>query len=331
MSYALARDDVVNDDLFFKRNKHRLTDSKDKEHKDQKETTSSLQPFIVSEVPKYLSNYPEISDAVMSVKDLVNEWKPPTPTCQYELEARLGRLGPHNFETGVMPAFMERVVSLMNTYQQWSDVTPWVETHDYFYHAGSDPSKPMVRTTAQFEIEPGTAKKRMKISNVRKYTLMKYDYQFVSQTMTLPTDMHQYDLRVTLNREETLNKDDLPRIVNPTYMRIKSRKTYFYTSPDMPSNKPIWRFDLTKSWAATTKTQAEMKQKNEEPTFELELECLDPSALMTSPTRDSFYVACSLLLKVKDFITYVTQGNDMFKWIPAIPKQSSEPANVRCF
>lgn len=293
--------------------------------------TKVLQPYISPSVPKYLSNYPEISEAVQTVKDIVMEWRAPTSTNMFELEARLGKLGSDRFQPGVSVHFMEKVVNMMNTYQQWSEVTPWTETHDYYYANGADASLPPVRTTAQFEIDSDTQKRRVKTSHMRKFNIRKYDYLFMSQSVKLPTDHYQYDLRISLNREESVPASELPRIVNPTFMRIKSRKTYFYTSEDSPASKPIWRFDLTKSWSAPTKTQAEIKQRTEDPVFEIELECINPMALMTSPKHDAFYVACSMLLKMKDFITFLSNG-ETFKWSPAADyTNASLQSTVTCF
>ena len=149
----------------------------------------------------------------------------------------------------------------------------------------------------------------------------KLDYQYKTQNPT--SNKFQYDLRVNLNFEERVPDQELPSIVNPSSMRIKSRKSFYYKSDNFPSSMPMWKFDITRSWTAANRSDAEMKQKNGETIYEIELECLNPQALMVSQKHDSWYVACSLLMKMRDFMTYANNTQDKeksalfdFKWEP---------------
>jgi hypothetical protein len=291
--------------------------------------TTPLQPFIAPALPRYLTKYPEVYNAVQGVKDLVDEWRPDTKEGKFELEARLGKFTVSGFRPGVSFIFMEKVVSMLNTFEQWQQVTDWVETHDHYYTL--ERNKPQVRTTSYFEVNPKTGRKVLRTENIRKYNKRKLDYMYVSPSTPLPTDQYQYDLRVALNYEESVHRAELPSILNPSLVRIKSRKRYLYKSENFPSSSPIWSLDLTRSWTGKTKSEAEHKQKAGTTTYELEIECLNPKALMITPKHDHFYVACSLLLKMKDFI-YIFQGTEGFKWDP-IQKQltATQEQVVACF
>ena len=288
----------------------------------QQTSHQPLSAFIPHPTPRYLYKYPQVSDAIQTMHTLISEWKPPTAQGSYELECRFGTWQGQYFHNGVSRAFVEKILSMFETFPQWSKVTDWEETHDYYYSNGSDPTLPMVRTTASFKTDSKTGRKHIVTEHIRKYTRSKMDFQYHGS----PTEF-RYDIRVGLNYEEKVSDQELPSIVNPSSVRIKSRKSFYYKSEDFPSSEPLWRFDITRSWNGLSRSEAEIKQRNGETTFEVELECLNPRALMVSPKHDSFYVACSMMLKMKDFLTYPNQTD--FKWEPI---QRPQPAHdVECF
>jgi hypothetical protein len=284
-------------------------------------------PFIANIMPNYIHKYPQISDAIQQVQSIIDQWKSETQNGSFELEARFGRWKGQYFESGVTKAFIEKVLEMFQTYPQWSTVTDWEETHDYFYNSDTT-SKGLIRTTASFRVDEKSESGRKSIvtHHIRKHALSKFDFQY--KTSQLLTPKFQFDIRVNLNFEERVLDHELPSIVNPSSMRIKSRKSFYYKSDNFPATTPLWKFDITRSWTAATRSDAEMKQKNGETTFEFELECLNPRALMLSPKHDSWYVACSLLMKMRDFMIFAnnshsksTNANESpsfndFKWEP---------------
>ena len=294
--------------------------------------STPLMPFIPYPVPRYVHKYPQIYEAVQSMHQIISGWAPATPHGSYELECRFGVWKGLYFQSGVSKAFVEKILSMFETFTQWSKVSDWEETHDYFY-SQSDTSIPMVRTTASFRTDPKTGRKRIITDHIRKYSRTKMDFQYSSINVggghsSGPSPDFHYDLRVCLNYEEKVSDQELPSIVNPSSVRIKSRKSFYYKSEEFPSAEPLWRFDITRSWDGVSRTEAETKQRNGNTAFEVELECLNPRALMVSPKHDTFYVACSMLLKMKDFLSSVTTVGD-FKWDP-IQKPSTVP-DIECF
>jgi hypothetical protein len=281
-----------------------------------------LSAFIPHPTPRYLYKYPQVSDAIQAVHFMVGEWKPPSTQGSYELECRFGTWQGQYFHNGVSRVFVEKILAMFETFPQWSKVTDWEETHDYYYSNGTDPTLPMVRTTASFKTDKKMNRKYIATEHIRKYSHSKMDFQYQGS----PTEF-RYDVRVALNYEEKVSDQELPSIVNPSSVRIKSRKSFYYKSEDFPSSDPLWRFDITRSWSGLSRSEAEIKQKNSDTTFEVELECLNPRALMVSAKHDSFYVACSMMLKMKDFLTYSSQSD--FKWEPI---QRPPPSrDVECF
>lgn len=294
----------------------------------------SLAPFINQTIPRYVHKYPQIFNVVQSMHSVINEWKPDTALGTYELEVRFGKWQGQYFKSGVSKSFIEKILAMFDTCSHWTSVLNWEESHDYYYGLPND--KELIRTTAVFQTDPGTGRKRIVTKHIRKRNRYKADYMYV-MTGGNSIDMHktlqlfqdfQYDVRVNLNYEEKVQDNELPSIINPSSVRIKSRKSYLYKSDEFPSSDPLWRFDLTRSWTASSRSEAEMKQKNGETVYEFELECLNPLALMVSPKHDTFYVACSMMLKMKDFLTYA--GSSDFKWDP-IERISPLTQDINCF
>ena len=286
---------------------------------------NSLKAFIPSSLPNYIHKYPQIMEATQSIHDMVNDWKPDTPHGKYELEARFGQWCGQYFKSGVSKMFIEKILTMFSTFSGWSKITDWEETHDYYYTLKKNVENSVVRTTTFFRFDPLSGKKTITMEHIRKITKKKINLRFMDsyhaaetsgpEIQNLTFGNGKYDLRVCLNYEENLDHTQITEFINPSSVRIKSRKSFYCKSDNFPHDEPVWKFDVTRSWLGNTKSEAEMKQKEGDLTnYEVELECLNPRLLMCAEKYDSFYVMCSMLLKMRDFINY----HD-FKWEP-IPK-----------
>ena len=73
------------------------------------------------------------------------------------------------------------------------------------------------------------------------------------------------DVRVSVNFEETISTSsvaaNIPPRVQPKYVRIKNRKSFIYQPAH--ATTPLWSLDFTKSWSAATRSEAELKQKQQ--------------------------------------------------------------------
>lgn len=101
--------------------------------------------------------------------------------------------------------------------------------------------------------------------------------------VTLQCKGRPYDVRFSL-------KEEVPAEIRapgePTLIRVKKRKSFVY--------KDKLQFDLTIVWTGATEQEAH----DSEPTFEVELECINKQLL----GRDHSYVASSMVEKMLDFI-----------------------------
>lgn len=276
---------------------------------------NTIYPFVEAEIPDYIKKYPSISRAVADVKDLVDQWHAPSENINYELEAKFGVYAEQHFESGVSEQFVEKLYNLINGSPVWKSITPWVESHDFFYKIKDGRT---IRSSCDLISNSNKSIYKTKIDSV----ILKH--QILTSAAASP---YNYDLRISLSAEELIPRTILPNIVEPLYVRIKSRKSYYYKSGNFPSEMPIWRLDITRVWDGQSKHEAETKQRmGETPKYEVEYECISPQAVLNiTDAHDSWYLACSLLLKCEDLlcnINSIDNNNYSFEYI-TVPTSSS--------
>jgi hypothetical protein len=199
-----------------------------------------------------------------------------------ELETRMGQIQQNKFVPGLSKPLFDRVLRLIHSYRGWSKVTPWTEIHDFFYD-GLD-NEP-IRTTVMFD----ETQRKLHQRHIRKKKIASLDLK----------SHKEIDIRIALAVEEDLDPSIIPEIVEPNLVRIKQRRSYYYTPSGMTD--PAWVFDLTLTWQGSTKEEAELNQKEIDPVMEVECECLSPMLYRQHKQEDHKYVAQSLLRKVLDF------------------------------
>lgn len=286
---------------------------------------------------------------------LIDKWKPPTAEGRFELEARLGTWKGDYFEAGLSKSMTEQLVMMLHSFDKWHTVTDWEETHDYFYDIPTPPSSKsayahelwkqrptMVRTTTSFIPHRTT----LTTSHMRKYPVAKVDLKlqnlvtadlclgdnfFAPASLARNAPSH-LDVRFCLNYEEVVPVDQVGLLTNPQSVRIKARKSFFYQPSSCPASSPVWKFDVTRLWQGKDKSTAEgFQQRGEKTLYELELECIDPGALLnTSPKHDSTYVACSMMLKMQDFVKTFS-GSSAFRWVAVQPPLAYQSNNSTSF
>ena len=102
-------------------------------------------------------------------------------------------------------------------------------------------------------------------------------------------------MRVALSEETPIHSP--PELVKPEYVRIRQRASHLYKSTTY-----TLRYDLTRTWAGTSRTEAEKEQFSNAATCEVELELVAHSQLNV----DRFVQ--SLSMKVDDLVRLVEEG-----------------------
>jgi hypothetical protein len=283
----------------------------------------------------YLTKYPEIIEAAHETKNLLCRVIPLIQNLpgQIELECRLGQIDAketkdptkqmNKFTPGVTKAVYEQCLQLVQTYPNWSQVTNprWIT--DFFYNFPENHTRPgypqQLAKVLGSSFRPATQIRTSvvyldenfrKIQHIYKHSLGQLTFRYHKLGSTVPASSsksteqkqlkqnNEYDLRFAINWEEEVH--DIPNFALPTMVRIKQRKSFYYTPDHFV--KPIWSFDFTKTWFGKTKEEAELAQKQSESIYEIECECLDMKTYMDNNDHDELFLATSILLKMRDFI-----------------------------
>ena len=215
---------------------------------------------------------------------------------QIEFEARLGYWDDKNeiFNSGVDKNFILRALSLVDLYKGWSSVVDWHEIHDFFYKEKS--SGDNLRTSVKFDLE----NKKIITKHIKKNTYDRLNLKFLEECEVKQQSFTSNpSIRLSLATEIPISASVVGEIVDPFFVRIKKRKSYFYTPAGF--SEPVWVFDFTLSWDGVTKSEAEQKQKKKNPKYEMEVEFLSPLTYQLFKNESSEYVIQSFLMKIVDF------------------------------
>lgn len=235
-----------------------------------------------------------------------------------ELEARFGILNNEVtdnssgvFISSVKKEFFEHVLINLSSFEEWSSINDWKEYQDFFYTL---PDNKKIRTTVSYIKNNQNNNHMIRTQHIIKNVLSK-------KTLLLNQNVSESNLCVRLSAaiEYQISEKILPDFITTDLVRIKKRKSFLYTPAGM--NEPMWQFDLTISWTGKSKMECEIKQRTENPNYEIECECLsikhyqnqklilhqnkiNNSNLYYSQIlpNHSEYVIQSLLMKMFDFI-----------------------------
>lgn len=224
------------------------------------------------------TKYPQIHDCISCTQDIVQVLRNHTGDC--ELEARFGVLDNNHFTPGVTRTVMESIIENMQMSPHVMSNDDWKEETDYYYkHDGRH-----LRTRIQFDsnnmnVISETTEKKMLCNSID----LKHMFQDENRG-----DM---DVRISLKTESQILQP--PSASNPYLVRIKQRRRF------ITENK-CWAFDFSMTWSGISKSKAELSQKNDEPTFEIECELIDARNYLEM--KNDRYIATSILLKMYDLL-----------------------------
>ena len=146
---------------------------------------------------------------------------------------------------------------------------------DFFYTVKGE----SVRTSRT--LEPNVV-----LTHVIKTRLASEDVSIFTASSDLKKDVDYCDLRVSLNEEKSV-AFTLPVGINADFIRRKERTTFKFHR--------FWQLDATKIFTGNTLEQVELKQRNGECEYELEIECLDLADMLSEKTDE--YIAEDAMLK----------------------------------
>lgn len=261
-------------------------------------------------------NFSNLKDAAVAGGAVINDAKQllTTPDQGHvEIEGRLGRWTDEGFSSNIGNAAFCTILHLLETFPRWSHCTDWQETQDVFY------SLPMPTTTgevAKVQVRTSVCSKEGQhvINHIVKKRIRCADFTLQSMdqgSCALATDtgklINDISARLTSSLEKTLPTSILPVAVSPEVVRIKQRKRFLL--PSLGIENDCFAFDATIVYTGATKSDAERKQKNnEDPSFEIEVECLAPTAYLNMCANEGSCLALSLLAKLLDFASHLNHS-----------------------
>ena len=190
-----------------------------------------------------------------------------------ELEVRLGRLVEGRFIAGVeRDDFDELLKDFVSC--GLTDNGGWSEIVDYFYLTQD---RVHARTRVRFDSQ----KMCVNTEHVQKCSVH-------SELFKQSEDGRC--VRVSLCDETPIHTP--PDVCVPTHVRIQQRRSF----DDVRGTSVVWRYEISRTWSAASRSSVEHQQHMTPPTYEVECELVDEDGSYLD-SHDDLEVAKSLLLK----------------------------------
>jgi hypothetical protein len=216
-----------------------------------------------------------------------------TPNGHVELELRFGKKTATGFQPTISASAFQALEDRFDTGRDWAKVVDWHNTHVYFHGSAVLNDKRTLRTEVTY---PPGCDSVQQTECIHKELLLNHDYRTVPMTATMQDTV---DIRLAVNTERKVPDHEIPMITEPLSMHIKVRKSYFYAPTGF--QMPVWCYALTKRWTGKTLQDTLMAMQRQEPTYEMEIECLESSYL----NQDSGQVAAKLMYKLCDILDII--------------------------
>jgi hypothetical protein len=198
-----------------------------------------------------------------------------------ELEMRLGQRS-DTFHSGVPRTVFEQLERDLVDSPDLVAEPHYTELVDYFYTL---PRGRNVRTRVQYD----SARMHVDTAHVEKCSIQ----SFVASVSNEPGDT----CRVEVSSETPVESPPQSTLIN--YVRVKQRRAFV----DRRVHGDVWRYELSRTWSATTRDAVEYNQHNSEPCYEIECELVDASGTYMRE-RDDDHVSESLHMKILMLLGY---------------------------
>lgn len=204
-----------------------------------------------------------------------------------ELELRMGTVVDGRFVAGVSRKVFEQLEREMEDSGLSADENS-MEIVDYFYPHGRRGDE-RARTRVTYDVQTMEMKREHIIKEAGESVVVCYTKE-ADYAGKRGSAMDACRIAVA---EETPLADP-PGTAVTTHVRIKQRRCF----RDVRGANVVWIYELSKTWAGTSRSAVEHLQQHTEPTYEVEVELLD-STREYAEAHDDAHVANSILCKAK--------------------------------
>ncbi len=247
--------------------------------------------------PSYLEKLPCAKHAwpdVTNVIDVTRRHLAGIPgDAHVELELRFGKKTTTGFQPNISASAFQALEDRFNTGRDWAKVIDWHNTHVYFHNSAVTNDIRKLRTEVTY---PPGCQSMQQTECMHKELLLNHDYRAVPITVSTQGGI---DIRLAVNTERIVPDHEIPMITEPQDVHIKVRKSYYYAPTGYQT--PVWCYALTKRWTGKTLQDTLLSMQANEPSYEMEIECLESSYL----NQDSGQVAAKLMFKLCDILDII--------------------------
>ena len=212
-----------------------------------------------------------------------------------EVEARIGSVSQCDgaFVAGVSRVAMDELINLVESpLMTHSGDGQWSESVDYFVSHGGK----QVRVSTEYAKDTCS----MSVAAVIKH---KIGCVKIFDAMSHKPGTKGVGARVVLSREQPVDLNTLPPVLQPDYVRIKQRRSFLVSCTADAAHS--WRYDFTMTWGGATKSEAERAMREITPVYEIEIESPGEEFIKSHPLS---YIATSIALKVADFVRTIEKS-----------------------
>ena len=224
---------------------------------------------------------------IQNVKVLVNNFK--ENAAKQELEIRIGNVVNNSFVPGVTQYLFDELEKDMNECGTLFPEQDFKELVDYYYV--NDKGTP-IRTRVEYD----TQNMKLLTSHIVKTCKAVVDVDIAESTEAAEP---KSACRIALATEEEIES---PQVSLLTHVRIKQRKCY----TSKCNGFVIWKYELSKTWSASTRDAVEHMQRTMEPRYEVECELIDEKQEYIS-THNIDYICDSLIMKIQSLMGWDPQ------------------------
>jgi hypothetical protein len=208
---------------------------------------------------------------------------------EMELEVRLGHCTAEgNFIAGIEEEHFVQLDRDLSTECKLVGDAKWEEVLDVFYTL----NKRRLRTRVTYDVN----KMCTSVEHVAKDTRQKVVLRSVTphESGSEEEQMRWNACAVVAAREQSVSLPVEATAPVPTFVRLKQRRCFL----DVRDGSVVWKYELSKTWSAPTRTALENLRYCERPVHEVECELVDTSGKYLTSLSDA-EIADSILLKSK--------------------------------
>ena len=206
-----------------------------------------------------------------------------------------GKMEHGAFNNELPRMFFMQTLLMLQRFQDWNNVNPSYDTHDYYYTLNLPVHKPKKQKTLlpAFDDNKTVRSRTHFIKTAGRYNMqVEHSYcQDNTAVLLHVNNRSNIDVRIEMTQVCNVIPQSIPIVVEPFHVCLRTQTVFCLEN---------WKFMFIREWAAPTRLEAETKQFRDKEkdmcAHRLQIEFIGTSDYINNLTPDYFSV--SLLLKI---------------------------------